>query len=135
MSYKNPKIGVGQKVLLGKPRAEQDVIRKASHLFVPLPDHLHSQLFEGVNEHLDLVLGHLVGLEGGAKGHKDSSFSGRVHELLEIPFQRFGILQLKSTNLDYVGRILPGSMGYRMATGKKQSTPFSQSFRMVGNLE
>ena len=96
---------------MSKP--EQDVVRKAGHLFVPLPDHLrqrneitreksvhlHAQLFKGVNEHLDLLLGHLVGLEGGAKGYKDGSLGGRVHELLEVALQRLGILQLKSTNL------------------------------------
>ena len=34
---------------------------------------LHSQVLEGVNEDLDLLSRHLLGLESRAKGNKDSS--------------------------------------------------------------
>ena len=61
--------------------------------------HLHAELLEGVNEHLDLLWRHLVGLEGGAKGHKDGSLCCRVHELLEVTLQGLSILQLQTTNL------------------------------------
>ena len=64
--------------------------------------HLHSQLFEGVDEHLDLLLRHLVRLERGSKGDKDRSLSRRVHELFQIAFQWLRIFQLKSANLGRV---------------------------------
>ena len=61
--------------------------------------HLHAKVLEGVNEDLDLLRRHLLGLEGGPKGDEDGPLRGRVHELLQLPLQRLGLLQLQPSHL------------------------------------
>ena len=67
--------------------------------------HLHPKLLERVHEHLDLLLWHLVWLEGGSKGDQDHPVGGRVHELLQVGGERTSCLQVEPSNL---GKTLEG---------------------------
>ena len=105
------------------------------YLRVPLPQYRLFEFFERLYEHREFLFWHLTRLECGAERHVHHSPRGRVHELLEVCGERFGVPDMQASHFDEVRRVGPGAVSERVTGAEEDGQPLPDYFLGISHSE